>query len=125
LPAKLLTEAGAILRWCIEGCLQWQRIGLAPPAIVTEATAAYFDDQDIVKQWLDECTGDGGQFAFTKSGTLYASWKHWCDERGYAPGSNKSFTQALSDRGYIQKKGTGGVRGFRSLILRDSSARGA
>ena len=38
-----MTEAPAILRWCIDGCLAWQRVGLQPPAIVTEATAAYFE----------------------------------------------------------------------------------
>jgi putative DNA primase/helicase len=120
LPAKLMTEAPAILRWCIDGCLQWQRFGLQPPAVVTDATDAYFDDQDIIKQWLDECTGDGGLYAFTKSGTLYASWKHWCDERGSAPGSSKSFSQGLSDRGFVQKKDRAGQRGFRSLVLRDA-----
>ena len=48
LPRKLEAEWPAILRWMIDGCLEWQRIGLAPPAIVTDATAAYFDDQDII-----------------------------------------------------------------------------
>src|SRR6516165_7879252 len=118
LPAKLMKEAPAILRWCIDGCLDWQRIGLQPPTVVTEATMEYFNDQDIIKQWLDECTEDGGPYAFTNSGTLYSSWKKWCDEHGCSPGSAKSFTQALSDRGYIQKRGTGGVRGFCRLVLR-------
>jgi putative DNA primase/helicase len=59
LPHKLEAEWPAILRWCIDGCLEWQLFGLAPPDIVTEATAAYFDDQDVVRQWLDECTADG------------------------------------------------------------------
>ena len=31
---KLKAEWPAILRWCIEGCLEWQRIGLAPPGVV-------------------------------------------------------------------------------------------
>ena len=118
LPEKLMKEAPAILRWCIDGCLQWQRIGLKPPDIVTEATAAYFSDQDVISQWLEECTEDGGPYAFTKSGTLYASWKRWCDEHGCAPGTARSFSQILSDRGYIQKKGAHrGVRGFSRLVL--------
>jgi putative DNA primase/helicase len=32
LARKLKAEWPAILRWCIDGCLQWQRIGLAPPS---------------------------------------------------------------------------------------------
>jgi P4 family phage/plasmid primase-like protien len=118
LPEKLMKEAPAILRWCIDGCLQWQRSGLNPPAIVTEATEAYFSDQDTIGQWLEECTADGGPYAFTKSGTLYASWKQWCDQHGCTPGTAKSFSQILSDRGYIQKKGAHrGVRGFSRLVL--------
>jgi putative DNA primase/helicase len=46
LESKLLGEAPAILRWMIDGCLDWQRNGLVRPASVTEATAAYFDEQD-------------------------------------------------------------------------------
>src|SRR5262249_4218667 len=72
---KLKPERPAILRWCINGCLDWQRVGLAPPAIVQDATAAYFADQDTLQQWLDECTEDGGAAAFTRSAELFASWK--------------------------------------------------
>ena len=56
-PEKLKAEWPAILRWAIDGCLEWQRIGLAPPKIVTEATQAYFSDQDFteLKLALPEC----------------------------------------------------------------------
>ena len=33
LAEKLKAEWPAILRWCLEGCLEWQRVGLAPPAL--------------------------------------------------------------------------------------------
>src|SRR5262249_38595651 len=64
---KLVAERPAILRWCIDGCLEWQRIGLAPPTIVQDATEAYFADQDVLQQWLDECTYDAGPLAFTRT----------------------------------------------------------
>jgi len=35
-----------------------------------------------------------------------------------APGPATGFSQILSDPGYIQKKGSHGVRGFRPLTLR-------
>ena len=38
LPEKLRMEWPGILKWAIAGCLEWQRIGLSPPAAVTEAT---------------------------------------------------------------------------------------
>jgi putative DNA primase/helicase len=117
LPRKLEAEWPAILRWCLDGCLAWQHMGLAPPAIVTDATAAYFDDQDVVQQWLDECTEDGGPYAFTLTKQLYASWKQWCDERHMEPGSLETFAGALEDRGFTKKRMTGGRRGFAKLIL--------
>jgi putative DNA primase/helicase len=122
LPAKLMTEAPAILRWCLEGCLEWQHTGLRPPAVVIDATAAYFEDQDVIAQWIEDCTEGGGPFAFTASGQLYASWRNWCDERGLAPGSAKSFTQALTDRGCQAKRIRTGARGFASIILRQQNA---
>jgi putative DNA primase/helicase len=121
LPRKLEPEWPAILRWCIDGCLEWQRIGLVPPAIVTDATTTYFEDQDIMQQWLDECTADGGPFAFTLTKQLFASWKYWCDERHMVPGSIETFVGALEDRGYTKKRATGGKRGFAKLVLAVSS----
>ena len=55
LEEKLKAEWPGILRWMIEGCLDWQANGLVRPAIVAEATAEYFDDQDTFGQWLEEC----------------------------------------------------------------------
>jgi putative DNA primase/helicase len=115
---KLKAEWPAIMRWCVDGCLKWQKIGLAAPKIVTDATDEYFDDQDLTMQWLEDCTDDGGQHAFTKSSELYASWKNWCDERGTKPGSERLFSDTLCDRGFCRKKGTGGARGFRNLVLK-------
>ena len=43
----------------IEGCIDCHENGLVRPQIVVGATAEYFDDQDLVAQWLNEkCTVD-------------------------------------------------------------------
>src|SRR5215831_18731546 len=116
---KLEPERPAILRWCVNGCLEWQRIGLAPPTIVQEATTAYFADQDTLQQWLDECTEDGGAAAFTRSAELFASWKSWCEERNYTPGSSMALSEALADRGFEKgREGHAGHRGFRRLAVK-------
>jgi putative DNA primase/helicase len=76
LPEKLWnSERKAIFRWCVDGCLEWQRIGLKPPKIVLDASEEYFDEQDTLKQWLDECTVDKGPQALTRTADLFASWK--------------------------------------------------
>jgi putative DNA primase/helicase len=118
LPVKLKAEWPAILRWAIDGCLEWQRKGLAPPKIVTDATDEYFDDQDIIKQWLEDRTEDGGPYAFTPTSELFTSWKEWCIERNLKPGTGNVFSDALVDRGYVRKKGAKGVRGFRNLVIK-------
>ena len=56
LEQKLKPEWPGVLRWMIEGCLEWQRKGLIRPPSVTRETESYFADQDLLGQWLDsEC----------------------------------------------------------------------
>ncbi len=54
LAEKLKAEWPAILRWMIDGCLEWQRYGLVVPTIVRDATDEYFADQDTLAQWAEE-----------------------------------------------------------------------
>jgi len=42
-----------------------------------QAIEDYFSDQAILQQWLEDCTEDGGPYAFTPSSQLFASWKGW------------------------------------------------
>jgi len=116
LAAKLRKEWPAIQRWMIDGCLEWQQVGLAPPRAVTEATDEYFEDQDSFKQWLDECTEN--RPVFTEVNKLFVSWKQWCEARGLYFGSSRGLSDALMDRGYERKKGTGGIRGFVGITLK-------
>ena len=39
----------------IEGCREWQAKGLQPPEIVKEATALYFEAEDAIAAWIEEC----------------------------------------------------------------------
>ena len=48
LAEKLKEEWSGILAWAIEGCLEWQRIGLIPPSAVTKATENYLTEEDAV-----------------------------------------------------------------------------
>lgn len=52
---ELVAEEGpAILRLFVEGCLEWQRIGLSPPQKVIEATNEFFESADKIGQFIDE-----------------------------------------------------------------------
>jgi putative DNA primase/helicase len=55
LGEKLKAEWPGILQWMVDGCSEWNEVGLAPPAIVTDATAEYLDSQDLLNHWLRQC----------------------------------------------------------------------
>jgi P4 family phage/plasmid primase-like protien len=118
LPEKLWGEREAILRWCIDGCLEWQRIGLAPPKIVADTSEEYFASEDTVGQWVEDCISlRAGPFTFTPSSQLFASWKVWCEEQNMQPGTEKALVEALKDKGFAQKR-TNTARGFSDIALR-------
>jgi len=119
LAEKLKAEWPAILRWCIDGCLEWQRVGLAPPAIVRDATDVYFADHDTLQQWLDDCAQDAAQTVFIRTSTLFSSWKLWCEERNLKSGSANVLSEALADRGYKKgREGGTGQRGFCGIAIK-------
>jgi putative DNA primase/helicase len=119
LAEKLWRERAAILRWCLDGCLQWQRDGLTPPACVRDATDEYFRGQDTVGEWLEDCTEDGGDLAFTRMTALFASWKAWCEERNNKPGSTMALSGMLEDRSYAKRREAHtGQRGFARISLK-------
>jgi putative DNA primase/helicase len=119
LAEKLWGERAAILRWCLDGCLQWQRDGLAPPACVRDATDEYFRSQDTIGEWLEDCAEDADDRAFTRVADLFASWKAWCEERNITPGSTMALSGMLEDRGYTKRREAGtGKRGFARIVVR-------
>jgi putative DNA primase/helicase len=116
LAEKLKAEWPGILQWMIEGCLQWQRVGLAAPAAVRDATAAYLEAEDAISLWIDDrCVRDPHHWA--TSTELYASWRSWAEEAGEYPLGQKRFVQALEARGYTPLRRKTG-RGFLGLRLK-------
>ena len=98
LAAELKQEAPGILAWMIEGCLEWQKIGLCPPKVVTDATDSYLESQDVLGEWLEECCERDAR-GWVSSTDLFNSWKPWAEARQEHIGSVKSFSNRLEDRG--------------------------
>jgi putative DNA primase/helicase len=103
LPDKLRAEYPAILRWAIEGCLDWQANGLIKPSVVSKATADYFEEQDLLGRWIDENCQCGPGFQ-ASAGELYASWETFAKANGEEPGTSTAFGTRLPERGYQKKK---------------------
>lgn len=106
LEEKLRPEWPAILRWMIDGCLDWQEHGLVRPASVLEATDAYFSEQDLIRQWLAaECEVDpGNDHKWETTSDLFASWTTYARAAGEDPGSTKSFAPAMRRNGIRQRR---------------------
>ena len=118
LSEKLWSEREAILRWCIDGCLEWQRIGLTPPSSVRKTTDEYFCDQDNIGEWIEDCAKSRSR-CFRLRAYLGAvrSWKGWCERQNLKPGSEKTFVEALRDRGFEKHRRDHG-RGFVGISLK-------
>jgi len=84
LKEKLIAEWPGILQWFIEGCREWQRIGLADPQCVTQATQQYLEGQDLTALWV-EANIDFELDAFTPIAAIGANYREWCEKQGRNP----------------------------------------
>ena len=116
LTERLKAEWPGILAWMVQGCLDWQREGLAAPAVVKAATAEYLEAEDALATWIDdkcECSSQGKE----TSTDLFLSWKNWADAAGEPSGTQRRFSQKIEDRGFEKVKDRYG-RSFQGLRLR-------
>jgi putative DNA primase/helicase len=122
LEQKLDAEHPAILRWMIDGCLDWQMRGLIQPSVVTAATSEYLAEEDTLRQWSEECcvVSDGPPHAADTNASLFASWRNYCAAHSEEGGSQKAFSRRLQNLGYMPIKDTAGVRGrgFKGIRVR-------
>lgn len=106
-------EGPAILGWLVEGCLEWQRIGLAEPAKVTDAVAAYRLEQDVIGDFLDaRCVSylesSLRETAKVKIDALYAAYLDWCKTNGEkAVLSSRKFGAEMSQRQFTLTQSNG------------------
>jgi putative DNA primase/helicase len=113
LTEKLEPEYPAILRWMLDGAVDWLGNGLIRPAVVRAATAEYFADQDTVRQWVDDCCEITERPPHTAdtSKSLYDSWRNYASANGEEAGSKKWFADRLKALGYQPIKDEHGIRG--------------
>jgi putative DNA primase/helicase len=98
LTEDLKAEWGGILQWMVEGCLEWQRVGLAAPASVKQATEDYMQAEDSLQTFLDDMTDRGAGKEYLAD--LFGAWKRWAAFNNIPEGSNKKFLAKLEDRGF-------------------------
>lgn len=98
LSEKLRAEAGGILAWAIEGCLEWQQTGLSAPGAVIAATDEYLAQEDQFANWITDCCELG---AFKHAGKpLYQSYKAWADRANEYAIPQKRWVAQMQTRGF-------------------------
>lgn len=110
LLAKLESEWPQILGWMLDGCSEWQRQRLSPPAIVIDATREYMESEDILGDWIAaNCSLEGE----CDAADGYRNYKSWCDAQGHQAWSRIGWSRALLERGGIDSRRTNG----RTIVL--------
>ncbi len=95
---KLDGERSGILAWAVQGCLEWQRTGLAEPSDVTEAGAEYRSESDVLGAFLaSQCVFEpDARFACKY---LRKAYDTWCEEMGHRSVGARILGRRLRERG--------------------------
>jgi P4 family phage/plasmid primase-like protien len=102
LDEALRAELPGILNWALEGCCEWQRIGLRPPKKVLSATDEYRESSDVLEQFLDECC-EREKGARVPAKRLYDAYMKWALGAGHRPITLTTFGLRIPERGFKKK----------------------
>ena len=117
LEQRLHAERDGILWWALQGCLEWQRRGLAPPPRIKQATAKYLDAQDVMSRFFAERC----QFAperKVRMKELQQAAEHFAAAEGLRRVRPNEVAEALSNRDITVERGTGNVNFAFGICLR-------
>ena len=119
LGEKLSAEAPGILRWMINGCLDWRANGIIRPQSVIDATEEYFEDQNTLDQWLEqECMVEfGNPHVCERTGILFDNWRNFAKAAGVEAGDSRTFKAAMERHGFKYERSKAG-RYFLFLSLK-------
>lgn len=97
----LRKEASAILNWMVEGCLEWQAVGMCEPESVLMATSEYQQEMDPLQAWVTLKCEVASNYSET-SKMLYKSFCLFEEEIGNDPPrfSSGEFGHAMSAKGH-------------------------
>jgi putative DNA primase/helicase len=99
LVEKLKGEGPGILRWMIDGCIDWQQNGLIRPQSIVDDTDEYLTQQDDFASWLADCAElYPGTIIGEPTNKLFASWRAWAEKRNLNPGRPAELVERLKSR---------------------------
>lgn len=97
LDKKLKAELSAIMNWCVDGYLEWQRVGLSEPKIIDYQRDEYRVEMDSIEAFIDECCvrEDGAR---AKSSEVYKAYASWAQENNQYKMSSTKFGVDMSHK---------------------------
>ena len=118
LSDKLEAEKEGILRWIIEGALDYQQNGLVIPNELIKDKNDYREESDIVQTWIEsECILEGSD----SNQNLWYSFSKFVKDRGYDTDikSSQKLSNNINGRGFERARFNKGVRGFSGIQVKD------
>lgn len=119
LPARLRAEAAGVFNHIVRGMQDWLAHGLIEPAAVKEATQQYREDSDPLARFLSMCTLFDPE-SRAQSSKLYEVFVAWCKAAGEREWSQKGFSKAMLDKGFV-KKASDGMQWIGMKLIRQAS----
>lgn len=122
LKERLRAEWPAILRWMIEGCLDWQENRLKTCEAIQAATSSYFEQQDSFGRWVeDRCILF--PTASVKTGVLFADYKSWMVASGEEPPTLNDFAELIDRKEGLKRVFNKGQRMVKGIGFKPTNQR--
>lgn len=115
LGEQLQLEADAVLRWAVDGWIEYQQRGLDAPEAVLVATRNYRTDSDTIARFLADRT-QTNKYGHVEFSELFEAFRAWAADDGAEPIGRRDFGKALDQRGFTSAR-TNGRTIRRGLIL--------
>jgi len=112
---KLKREGPGILRWAVEGCLEWQHCGLMEPLDVTESGHEWREESDPFQGFF-EARCELGPTATCTATALWAAAQAYADTQGFELKQNP-FVERLEQLGCVRSR-TNSTRYWRGIKLK-------
>ena len=101
-------EQRAILAWVISGAVTYYADGLRVPKAIRRASDAFRADSDELAEFLDtRCLREDANRVRARD--LHQAHSTWREDEHEKPLTSRALKDALTDRGYVQKRDASGI----------------
>ena len=106
------------MKWCVDGFLEWQRIGLSEPAIIKEQREEYRTEMDSIATFIEECCEVDYKYRIS-AGELFNAYDSWAKQNNQHKMTNVKFGTEMQKK--FERTTIKGKRYYRGLqIAKDS-----